>query len=145
MKRAGVVIILFLAFFGLSDSIYIAQSEVNNTPLICNAEVLSGCNIVSASQYSYLFGIPIAEYGAAFYAFIFIIAAFELALYNQLLRRVLQVSALAGVVISAILTLVEIFVIQALCIFCIASALIVLAIFIVSILINPKVGPAKYV
>ncbi len=137
MKRAGVVLILLFAFFGLSDSIYIAQNEANNSPLLCNVNNLSGCNIVATSQYSYLFGISIAEYGVAFYAFIFVIAALELAVFDRMLRRVLQVASLIGVVASAYLTFLEIFVIHALCIFCLVSALIALVVFIFASLIEP--------
>ena len=60
MKRIGVVFILIFAFFGLADSSYLAQHELSGEPLICDIQNLSGCNIVTASQYSRLFGIPLA-------------------------------------------------------------------------------------
>lgn len=137
MKRTGVVLILLFAFFGLSDSLYIAQNEATNTPLLCTVDNLSGCNIVAASQYTRFFGISLAEYGVMFYAFVFVIAALELVLFDRLLRRVLQVASLFGVVASAYFTFLEIFVIQALCIYCLASALIALLIFIFASSIEP--------
>jgi uncharacterized membrane protein len=137
MKRVGVVAILFLAFCGLSDSIYLAQNEASNTPLVCNVDNLSGCNIVASSQYAYLFGFSLAEYGALFYALIFIVAALEIIVFDQLLRRILQGFSLIGILVSVYLTFLEIFVIHALCIYCIASAIIALAIFIFACLIEP--------
>jgi len=137
MKRAGVVSILILAFCGLSDSVYLAQNEVSGAPLLCSVENLSGCNIVAASQYAHLFGIPLAEYGAIFYALIFIVAALELVFFDQLLRRVLQALSLVGILVSLYLTGIEMFVIHAWCIYCIASALISLLIFVFSCLIEP--------
>jgi uncharacterized membrane protein len=137
MKRAGVVLILLFAFFGLSDSIYLAQQEANDAPLICNVDNLSGCNIVATSPYTRFLGISIAEYGVMFYAFIFVIAALELVVFDRLLRRVLQGASLVGIIASAYLTFLEIFVIQALCIYCLVSAGIALAIFIFASLIEP--------
>ena len=137
MKRAGVIAIVILAFCGLSDSIYLTQNEVSNTPLVCNVNNLSGCNIVASSQYAHLFGIPLAGYGAVFYAIIFIVAALEIVFFDQLLRRALQAFSLIGVLISLYLTFIEIFVIHALCIYCLASALVAAAIFIFACLIEP--------
>ncbi|MFA5942423.1 MAG: vitamin K epoxide reductase family protein [Candidatus Paceibacterota bacterium] len=137
MKRAGVALILLFAFFGLSNSLYLTQSEANNAPLLCTVDTLSGCNIVAASQYSRLFGVSIAEYGIVFYAFIFFVAALELVVFNRLLRRVLQGASFVGVLVSAYLTFLEIFVIQALCIYCLASAFIALLILIFASLIEP--------
>ena len=137
MKRAGVILILLFAFFGLSDSLYIAQNEARNTPLLCTVDNLSGCNIVAASQYSNFLGVSIAEYGVMFYAFLFVIAALELVLFDRLLRRILQVASVVGVAASVYLTFLEVFVIRALCIYCIASAIIALFVFIAATLIEP--------
>jgi len=137
MKRAVVVLILVLAFCGLSDSIYLAQNEATNTPLICNVVSISGCNIVATSQYTRLFGLSIAEYGVIFYGIIFFLAALELVLFNRLIRRILQAISFVGVLASLVLTFLEIFIIKALCIFCLASALIALLVFIAAIFIEP--------
>ncbi|MFZ3044022.1 MAG: vitamin K epoxide reductase family protein [Minisyncoccia bacterium] len=137
MKRAGVILILILAFFGLADSIYLTQHELNGTPLLCNIQNLSGCNIVATSQYSHIFGIPLAEFGILFYAVIFVLAALEIVLYDQLLRRALQGIALVGIISSLYFTFIQIFVIGAFCIYCFASALIALFIFVLATLIEP--------
>ncbi len=137
MKRFGVIGILTLAFFGLADSAYLAQHEASGTPLLCNIQNLSGCNIVAASQYSHLFGIPLAEFGVLFYSIVFVLAALELVIFDRLLRRVLQVTALVGVAASLYFSLVQIFLIGAFCIYCLASALIALFILILASLIEP--------
>lgn len=137
MKRLGVVAILVLAFCGLADSLYLAQHEVTSTPLLCNIQNLSGCNIVATSQYSRIFGIPLAEFGVLFYSIMFVLAALELAIFDRLLRRVLQVVALLGVLASLYFTLVQVFFIGALCIYCIASASIALIVFILAYFIEP--------
>lgn len=137
MKRIGVVAILLLAFFGLADSIYLTQHELSGTPLICNLQNLSGCNVVASSQYSHLFGIPLAEFGILFYSVLFVLAALELVIFDQLLRRALQALALVGVLSSLYFTSVQVFLIGAFCIYCFASALTALLVLIFASLIEP--------
>lgn len=137
MKRMGVVLILVLAFFGIADSVYLTQSELSGTPLLCNIQNLSGCNIVAESQYSHIFGIPLAEFGILFYSLLFILAALELVVFDQLLRRALQLLSFIGVISSLYFTSIQIFVIGAFCIYCLASAIIALFIFILATLIEP--------
>jgi len=137
MQRARIISILLLALCGLSDALYIAQAETSNTPFLCNIKELSGCNIVAASQYSQLFGIPIVEYGIAFYAVVFFVAALELALAHRLLRRTLKGVAAIGIIVSAYLTYLELFVIHVLCVYCLVSAFIASIIFIVALFIEP--------
>ncbi|TSC71046.1 MAG: vitamin K epoxide reductase [Parcubacteria group bacterium Gr01-1014_49] len=137
MKRMGVVLILILALCGLADSAYIAQHEMSGTPLICDIENLSGCNVVVASPYSYVFGIPLAQYGILFYSIVFVLAALELVIFDQLLRRVLQGISLMGVLASIYFTFVQVFFIDAYCIYCLASALIALLILILAGVIEP--------
>ena len=137
MKRITVVFILVLAFCGLADSSYLAQHEAAGTPLLCNIGSLSGCNIVAASPYSRLFGIPLAEYGVLFYGIVFVLAALELVVFDRLLRRALQVISLVGVGASLYFICVQVFVIGALCIYCLASALVAFLIFILASSIEP--------
>lgn len=137
MKRVGVVLILILAFAGLADSAYIAQNEASGTPLLCNIQNFSGCNIVAASQYSHLFGIPLAQYGVIFYSIIFILAALEIVIFDRLLRRVLQAASLIGLISSLYFVFVQMFFIGAFCIYCSMSGLITLLIFILASFIEP--------
>ena len=137
MKRAGVIVVLALAFCGLADSAYITQHEASGTPLICNIQNLSGCNIVSKSPYSHLFGVPLAEYGVLFYGILFALAALELVVADRLLRRLLQGASLLGLIGSLYFTFLQVFVINALCAYCLGSALVALLIFIAATLIEP--------
>lgn len=137
MKRIGVVLILVLSFFGLADSAYLTQHELYGTPLLCNIQNLSGCNVVASSQYSHIFGIPLAEFGILFYSVLFVLAALEIVIFDQLLRRALQAVSLVGIISSLYFTSVQIFVIGAFCIYCFASAVIALLIFILATFIEP--------
>ena len=137
MKRAGVLFIMLFAFAGLADSAYLAQHETNGTPLLCNIEHLTGCNIVAQSPYSEIFGVPLAVYGILFYAILFALAALELALFDRFLRRVLQGLATFGVLASLYFVVVQIFIIQALCVYCLGSVFLALGIGCVASLLEP--------
>lgn len=137
MKRLAVWAILVFAFCGLANSAYLTQSEQSGTPLLCNIEHLNGCNVVAASPYSHMFGISLAEYGLFFYAIVFFIAAMELVLVDQLLRRTLQGLALVGIIASLYFTFLQVFVIKALCVYCVGSAVLALLIFIAASYIEP--------
>ncbi len=137
MKRVGVIFILFFAFFGMADSAYLTQHELSGTPLLCNIGNLSGCNVVASSQYSHIFGIPLAEFGILFYSVIFVLAALEIVLFDQLLRRALQALSFIGLLSSIYFTFVQIFLIGAFCVYCFASALTTLLIFIFASLLEP--------
>ncbi|MBU6323682.1 MAG: vitamin K epoxide reductase family protein [Patescibacteria group bacterium] len=133
MKRAAVWLILLLTFVGIADAAYLAESETTGTPLVCNIQGLTGCNVVAQSEYSRLFGIPVADYGVAFYAVLFALAALEVALVAVAIRRTIQALALVGVLTSAVFVYVQLALIHAICIYCMASAFISLLIFICSL------------
>ncbi len=137
MKRAYIISILVLAFCGLADSVYILQHEISNSPLICDIHNLTGCNAVVSSPYAYLFGIPLAAYGAFFYGIIFFLAAIELVVFTQLVRRFIQGVSLVGMIASVYFTLVQVFIIDAFCIYCMASAAISLLIAVCAGFIEP--------
>ena len=122
MKRIGVVFVLVLAFCGLADSAYLAQHEVSGAPLICTIQNLDGCNTVANSPYARMFGVPIAEYGVAFYSILFVLAALELVLFDRFLRRVLQIVSLVGVLFSLYFIFIQIYFIGAFCTYCAISA-----------------------
>ncbi len=92
--------------------------------LFCTAG--SGCDVVQASRYAVLLGLPIALWGAGLYALIG-----GLALWGLSARRWLAVFllAVAGASFSLYLTYLELFVIKAVCAYCLVSAGIALALF----------------
>lgn len=136
-KRLAIWLILLFAFCGVANSAYLAQHEIDGTPLLCDIQGLSGCNIVAASPYSHFFGYPLADYGIAFYALLFAVAALELVLVDRFLRRLLQALAVVGLLASAYFVFIQVAVIDALCIYCTASAVLALLIFILACLIEP--------
>jgi len=137
LKRYAVWGIVLFAFCGIAVSTYIAQSEMQGAPLICDIESLAGCNEVVTSEYANLLGISLAQWGLLFYSLVFVLAAFELFLVNQMLRHTLQALAVAGAIVSLYGLVTQVFIIQALCIYCLASVAAAIGIFVCATLIEP--------
>lgn len=136
-RRYAVAGIALFAFFGIAVATYIAQSQATGTPLICNIENINGCNDVVNSEYGYVMGISLANLGLIFYALVFTIALSELFLRNQMLRFMLQALAVIGILVSAYGVFTQVFLIEALCLYCLTSAAITVFIFGFAVLIEP--------
>lgn len=118
---------LALAAAGIAVSGYLAYEHARSQSPVC---VIGGggCATVANSRYAELAGIPVAAYGVAMYAFVGV-----LALVGAVWARAVGFAVvLAGVVFSGYLTMLELFVIDAICPWCVTSALICVALAVVS-------------
>ena len=132
------LMMILLALAGLGVSAYLMWGyTVPGATLSCGAS--SGCEAVKNSEYSSLLGLPMPAIGLLTYGFLLLLiitqshativargwsAYFALAVFGI---------SLTGVLYSAYLTYLELFVIYAICRWCVASAVIMVAIFLLSI------------
>mgnify|MGYP001565714606 CR=1 FL=1 len=134
MSRTVLVwLLLVLAFMGIADAWYLAASALSDTALSCDlGAVLDGCNIVAKSPYSHFLGIPLALYGVGYYAVTFVLSALLLILNDKRIIRALFLLSIVGALASVVFLAIQFALIQALCIYCIASAIISFLVFFVS-------------
>jgi len=124
-------IIAFLAFMGIAISSYMLYvATADEVIAICGP--VSDCNSVQQSEYSHLFGIPIAVFGVI--AYLSILLVWSIVHYTaekiaNLGRLILFMLTLSGTLFSIYLTFLEPFVIGASCIWCLASAIIMTTLF----------------
>jgi uncharacterized membrane protein len=116
--RALRLIIGVLALAGLAIAAYLTYVHYAGIKPLCLSS--GGCETVQASRYAKLGGVPVATLGLAGYA---LIAASVLAC-TEAARLIGAGSALVGVGFSAYLTYRELFTIDAICQWCVASAVI---------------------
>jgi uncharacterized membrane protein len=114
----------FLAAFGLGVAAYIAIEAAGGDAPACIAGS-SGCETVAKSTYSHLFGINIAVFGIVGYALLLGTAL----LRGDGPRMAGFVLALIGLGYSVYLTYLELFKIEAICQWCIASAALMTILF----------------
>ena len=123
--------LIFLAAVGLVDSIYLTWIKLSASGVCVLGK---GCEIVNTSQYSAIAGIPIAILGAGAYVTLLFILVMETrnAFFEFNGPMLVFGISLAGVLYSAYLTYLELFVIHAICEFCVLSAIMLLTMLILS-------------
>ena len=123
-----------LAILGAVDSIYLLVLKYKQLEAMCIGN--HGCITVSNSSYSEIYHTPIAFFGLIGYICIGVLLYLEprWKLTREQGPLVVFGAALVGVLFSAYLTYLELYVIHAICPFCVASAIIITLIFILAII-----------
>jgi uncharacterized membrane protein len=119
--------IAFLAALGIGVATYIAVEAAGGDAPTCLAGS-TGCATVAKSSYSHVAGVNIAVFGIIGYAAL-LASAF---LANDLARFCGFVVALGGFGYSVFLTYVEIIKIEAICQWCVASAVLMTILFLLN-------------
>jgi len=109
----------FVATLGIGVATYIAIADAGGGAPVCLAGG-GGCQAVAGSSYSHLLGVNVAVFGIAGYAMLLIAAV----LRGDAARLAGFGLALAGFGFSLYLTYIELFKIEAICQWCVASAVL---------------------
>lgn len=118
-----------LAVAGIAVSAYLTWSHLRGVAPVCVGGS-AACETVQTSRYSEVLGIPVALLGLLGYAGLLLSAAIKgerAAVFGLFV-------ALVGTLYSAYLTYLELFVIQAICQWCVASAGLIAASLLVATL-----------
>lgn len=115
----------FLATFGLGVATYIAIADSGGGSPVCIAGG-HGCQTVAESSYSHLAGVNIAIFGIAGYVVLLACAL----LRGDAFRMTAFVVSLIGFGYSLYLTYLELFTIDAVCQWCVASAVLMTLLFV---------------
>jgi len=116
-----------LAIIGIAVSAYLGSVETSGVEAVCGP--VGDCNAVQQSEFARLVGIPIGVLGVVGYSMIlggWLVARLLEGRTAQVLKAGVSIGAFAGAAFSAYLTFLEPFVIGATCMWCIASALVML-------------------
>ena len=140
-------LIFGLSLLGLFDSTYLWWVYTSpSRPLVCLG---TGCDVVRASSYAHLWGLPLPIYGVIMYAILALLAFAEVLVSAGLALAIRYgVSSISGTGFLAALYLtgIEGFVLHAWCAWCVLSALVVTFIFALSTLeiirLTPHPEPA---
>jgi uncharacterized membrane protein len=116
------VVLLALAVLGVLISAYLTWTHFAGLTPVCTGSG-EGCQTVQSSRYASVLGIPVALLGLIAYGGLL----FSTALWKETGIYLGFLISLVGTLFSAYLTYLEIFVIGALCQWCLASAAIMVA------------------
>jgi len=117
----------FVAAFGIGVATYIAIADSGGGAPVCLAGG-SGCETVANSTYSHLLGVNIAVFGIIGYALLLAASLMR----GDEARMGGFVLALIGLGYSVFLTYLELFKIDAICQWCVASAVLMAVLFAVN-------------
>jgi uncharacterized membrane protein len=128
------MIVAALALAGIFIGLYLTLYKLGIIgELTCS---VGSCETVNTSKWAVFLGFPVAAWGVFFYVSVFVLALVGTSERLQDARPISVVLSLwstVGLLFSAWLTYLELAVIQAICIWCVVSALLVTAIFALSV------------
>lgn len=126
-------LIFVLSLLGLAVSAFLFYEYTFAGAVICPTG--AGCDIVRASPYSYLLGIPLPLFGMVFYlgmAILAVVSSHDLP--TKMVKKLQFLMAFSGVAFGVYLTYLEAFVIRAYCFWCVLSFIISLVILLLILL-----------
>lgn len=120
-----------ISYVGFMDATYLTVAHLSGAELNC--AIFTGCNQVTQSAYSEIFGIPVALFGALFYLAIFLSTLLYFVSKKKIYLRFIPFFTTLGFLFSLVLIYLQIYVIKAICIYCMFSALTTTLLFALSL------------
>ena len=108
-----------VALAGLGVAAYLTWAHYADASVICVSG--GGCETVQESAYSELAGVPVAALGVAAYAAVLALVAWD----TPSARLAAAAIALVGLLFSSYLLVLQLFVIDALCVWCVANDVVI--------------------
>jgi len=110
-----------ISFLGFVDSAYLTVSRFQGNSLPCT--LTHACDTVTRSEYSTILGIPVVVMGVVYYLTIFFGAYFYLEYRSRKYFRITAALTVFGFVFSAWFVYVQLGILEAICQYCMLSAL----------------------
>lgn len=132
-----IISIILFSFIGFADSAFLLAKRFSGTPIPCF--ITTGCDTVSQSPYSILFGVPLSLWGVLFYLGTGFLALLYLDTKNLLVGKLIPLATGAGFLSSCYFIYVQKFLIGSFCIYCIISAIVATILFALGILAYQKI------
>lgn len=131
--RAAVLIMVAVSFFGFLDAGYLTAKHYAKTPIICS--IFKDCDKVTSSPYAVIFGVPVALLGMIFYLAIFLSSVFYLQTRDFKAVNLIFILSAIAFLASLYFIYLQLFIIKAICFYCLLSALSSTILFVLSFLL----------
>ena len=129
-------VILLLSFVGFLDAAYLTIKKFFTSPLPCY--IFQGCETVTTSPYSSIFGVPLSLLGAIFYLAIFIMIVRFFETNSSKYFKSVFFLAVLGFLMDIYLVYIQGFVLKTFCFYCVVSAIVSTLIFLLVLLYKWK-------
>jgi uncharacterized membrane protein len=129
------MIVATLSLAGIFVAVYLLLYKIGVVGnLSCS---IGSCETVNTSKWATFLGAPVAAWGVGFYIVMFVLALASLQdryADSLMMSRVLVLISAGGFAFTVWLTWLELFVIHAICQWCVVSAIIVTLVFVITLL-----------
>jgi len=115
LRLAGAVV----ALAGIAVAGYLAWAHYADSAVVCVAG--GSCEKVQESEYAAIAGVPVAVLGLAAYGAILALIAWD----TPVARLAAAATAVVGLLFSAYLLVLQLFVIDAICVWCLANDVLI--------------------
>jgi uncharacterized membrane protein len=124
---------IVVSLLGFLDATYLTVKHYLGTPIECS--IFEGCEKVTASPYATVAGIPVALLGAIYYLAIFLLTVAYLDTKREAIMSFAARLTPIGFLASLWFVYLQLFVIKAICPYCVISAATSAILFILGILV----------
>jgi uncharacterized membrane protein len=127
------IVSIGLVVIGLLDTIYLSYVKIAHAQIVCGGS--RACDTVNTSSFSVIGGIPIAYLGLITNLFILFLLVMETHgnFWKEYSPLIVFGLTLVGTIYSIYLTYIEIAVLRAICPYCVVNAVVMLALFGISL------------
>jgi len=125
-----------LASLGFVDAAYLTFKHFEGGKVECGIVPGADCNIVLGSMYSEIYGMPLALLGSLYYLTVLTLWTIYWRREENVILRMLLGATSIGFIASLYLIYIQGFVLNAYCLFCMASAFISITLFVLMIVMT---------
>ena len=133
------VLFAVVAFIGFLDASYLTIQHYKGIPPPCS--LVEGCEKVTTSEYSTVIGMPVALPGAIYYLVILILTVLYLDSKNKKHMVLAAMLTPLGLIASLWFLFLQFFVINAICLYCLASAATSTTLFVLGTIVLRRTKP----
>ncbi len=127
--------LILLALIGLADALFLTYEHYNPLSIPpCPANAIVDCGKVIRSSYAQIYGIPLGLFGSLFYfVFLAVLVLSTKPKHQKLSRYFLILTSVGAFLFSIYLVVIQVFIIKAICLYCMLSAATSTSIFLITI------------
>jgi uncharacterized membrane protein len=121
IPRWLIISIITIAFLGFCDAMYLTAEHYLNAIPPCF--IVQGCDTVTTSVYSKIFGIPVSLLGTLYYLTVLVLGLAYVDLKKTWSLKMLHLVTTVGFIMTMWFLYAQAFIIHAWCMYCLFSAL----------------------
>ncbi|MEK7166715.1 MAG: vitamin K epoxide reductase family protein, partial [Patescibacteria group bacterium] len=135
MKKTRYILFLILGLTGIGiiDAFYLTQVHFQNIiPPCTNHLIFTDCGAVLKSSYSVIAGVPLALIGLIHYSLLAVVMVMVLLYNHKRIKQFAVIQTAFGFASSCYFVYLQLFVLHAICLYCMVSALVSTTIFVLA-------------